>query len=72
MHKWVIPPASDNDVELNRQFPSGIDLNKILPDLLTQILPDFINVFIKKANEEGEKYKEFYLNFKCSFSQTDM
>ena len=34
MHQWVISPANDNDTELNWQFPFGIDLNKILPDLL--------------------------------------
>ena len=27
-------PTNDNDAELNRQFPFGIDLNKILPELL--------------------------------------
>ena len=34
MHEWVISPTSDNDAELNRQFPPGTDLNKILPNLL--------------------------------------
>ena len=36
MHQWqwVISPSNDNDAELNRQFPFGTDLNKILPDLL--------------------------------------
>ena len=31
-----------------------------------------INVFIKKINEKREKYKEFYSNFRCTSSQTDM
>ena len=34
MHRWVICLTNGNDAELNRQFPFGIDLNKILPDLL--------------------------------------
>ena len=34
MHQRVISPISDNDAELSRQFPFGIDLNKIFPDLL--------------------------------------
>ena len=34
MHQCVISPANDNDTELNWQFPLGIDLNKILPELL--------------------------------------
>ena len=31
---WVISPTNDKDAQLNRQFPFGFDLNKILPDLL--------------------------------------
>ena len=34
MHQRVISPINDNDAELSRQFPFGIDLNKILPHLL--------------------------------------
>ena len=34
MHQRVICPTNDNDAELNRQFPFGVDLNKILSDLL--------------------------------------
>ena len=30
----VISPTNDNDAELNRQCPFGIDLNEILPDLI--------------------------------------
>ena len=29
-----LSPTNDKDAELYRQFPFGIDLNKILPDLL--------------------------------------
>ena len=34
MHQWAISRTNDNDAELKRQFPFGIDLNKTLPDLL--------------------------------------
>ena len=34
MHQRVIFATSDNNAELNRQFPFDIDLNKTLPDLL--------------------------------------
>ena len=29
-----LSPTNDKDVQLNKQFAFGIDLNKILPDLL--------------------------------------
>ena len=34
MHQWVISPTNDNDAELNRKSPFGIDLSEVLPDLL--------------------------------------
>ena len=39
MHQWqwVISTANDNDAELNRQFPFGIDLNKTLPPVLLKL-----------------------------------
>ena len=34
MHQWVILSTKDNAVELYKQCAFGIDLKKILPDLL--------------------------------------
>ena len=37
MHQCLISRTNDNDAELKRQFPFGIDLKKILPDLLLKL-----------------------------------